>query len=126
MNLAFLAILFLTALALGYHFYGRIVEKRYALDEELPTPAVLYEDGRDYTPTKPFYLMGQHFSAIAAAGPIAGPIIACQLFGWAPCLLWILLGAIFIGAVHDYSSLIASVRHRARSIAEIVRQRIGV
>jgi carbon starvation protein len=66
-----------------------------------------------------------HFSAIAAAGPIAGPIIASQMFGWLPCVLWIVLGAIFIGAVHDYSALIASVRHQARSIAEIVRQRLG-
>jgi carbon starvation protein len=125
MNIAVITLLFMAALALGYRLYSRFVEKKFALDEELPTPAVTYNDGNDFTPTKPFYLLGQHFSAIAAAGPIAGPIIACQMFGWLPCLLWIGLGAIFIGAVHDYSALIASVRHQARSIAEIVRHRLG-
>jgi hypothetical protein len=59
---------------------------------------------RDFIPTKPFYLFGQHFSAIAAAGPIAGPIIACQAFGWLPCLLWIAFGVVLIGAVHDFST----------------------
>lgn len=125
MNFAVLTILFLAAIGLGYRFYGRFVASKYDPDDTAPTPAVLHNDGVDYTPTKPFYLMGQHFSAIAAAGPIAGPIIACQLFGWLPCLAWIVVGAIFIGAVHDYSSLMVSVRHRARSIAEIVRQRLG-
>src|SRR5688572_20255219 len=126
MSLWMLTLLFMSFLAIGYRFYSRYVEKKYQLDEPLPTPAQLYNDGHDYTPTKPFYLMGQHFSAIAAAGPIAGPIIACQQFGWLPCLLWIGLGAIFIGAVHDFSALMASVRHQARSIAEIVRHRLGV
>ena len=125
MSLWLLAIIFLSCLALGYRFYSRFIEKRYQLDEELPTPAEVYNDGKDFTPTKPFYLLGQHFSAIAAAGPIAGPIIASQQFGWLPCLLWIGLGAIFIGAVHDFSALMASVRHQARSIAEIVRHRLG-
>jgi carbon starvation protein len=126
MSLWMIALLFMFVLAVGYRFYSRFVEKNYALDEQLPTPAVLYNDGQDYTPTRPFYLLGQHFSAIAAAGPIAGPIIACQQFGWLPCLLWIGFGAIFIGAVHDFSALMASVRHQARSIAEIVRLRLGV
>ena len=125
MSLWLLTLIFMSALAIGYRFYSRYIESRYKLDEDLPTPAQLYNDGQDYTPTKPFYLMGQHFSAIAAAGPIAGPIIACQQFGWLPCLLWIGLGAIFIGAVHDFSALMASVRHQARSIAEIVRHRLG-
>jgi carbon starvation protein len=125
MSLPLLTVIFMSFLALGYRFYSRYVENKYKLDKELPTPAEVYNDGQDYTPTKPFYLMGQHFSAIAAAGPIAGPIIACQQFGWFPCLLWIGLGAIFIGAVHDFSALMASVRHQARSIAEIVRHRLG-
>jgi carbon starvation protein len=125
MSLWLITLIFMFFLAVGYRFYGRFVERKYQLDEALPTPAELYNDGQDYTPTKPFYLMGQHFSAIAAAGPIAGPIIACQQFGWLPCLLWIGLGAIFIGAVHDFSALIASVRHQGRSIAEIVKHRLG-
>ncbi|MGH7858294.1 MAG: carbon starvation CstA family protein, partial [Candidatus Binatia bacterium] len=76
-------------------------------------------------PTRPFYLLGQHFSAIAAAGPIAGPILACQLFGWLPCILWIGFGVILIGSVHDFSSLVASVRHQGRSVAEIAREHMG-
>lgn len=95
------------------------------LDDARPTPAHTLEDGVDYVPTPRFYLFAQHFSAIAAAGPIAGPIIACQTFGWLPCLVWIALGVVLIGAVHDLSALAASVRHRGRSIAEIVREHLG-
>jgi carbon starvation protein len=85
------------------------------LDDARTTPAHERSDGIDYVPTSPFYLFAQHFSAIAAAGPIAGPILACLAFGWLPCLAWIGLGVVFIGAVHDFSSLIASVRHGATS-----------
>ena len=112
-------------LALGYRFYGRFVAAQYGLDDGRTTPAVAVDDGVDFVPTRPFYLLGQHFSAIAAAGPIAGPILACQQFGWLPCLLWIGLGVVFIGAVHDFSSLVASVRHQGRSIAEIIRLAAG-
>jgi carbon starvation protein len=112
-------------LIVGYRFYGRFVAARYALDDARVTPAVAVNDGEDFVPTRPFYLLGQHFSAIAAAGPIAGPILACQQFGWLPCLLWIGLGVVFIGAVHDFSSLVASVRHGGRSIAEIIRLQLG-
>lgn len=124
-NLPLLAVSVLVLLALGYRFYGRFVAAQYALDPLAATPAVLRDDGVDFVPTPPFYLLGQHFSAIAAAGPIAGPILACQQFGWLPCLLWITLGVVFIGAVHDFSSLIASVRHDGRSIAEIIKQHLG-
>jgi len=123
--MALIAIAFLIFLAAGYKLYGRYVASQYRLDDRATTPAVNVNDGVDYCPTKPFYLFGQHFSAIAAAGPIVGPIAACLQFGWLPCLLWIGLGVVFIGAVHDFSSLVASVRHEARSIAEIVRQRLG-
>ena len=124
-SLALLAGVFLAVIALGYRFYGGLVARRYQLDPGVQTPAVRRSDGRDYVPTRPFYLMGQHFSAIAAAGPIAGPILACQQFGWLPCVLWITFGVIFIGAVHDFSALVASVRHDARSIAEVVRVHLG-
>jgi carbon starvation protein len=120
-----IALVGLVALALGYRFYGRFVARQYALDDATPTPAVAMSDGVDFVPTRPFYLLGQHFSAIAAAGPIAGPILAAQQFGWLPCLLWIGLGVIFIGAVHDFSTLVASVRHQGRSTAEIIRQHLG-
>jgi len=125
MSLPLLALLVLAGLALGYHFYGRFIARRFRLDDANPTPAGQVNDGVDFVPTKPFYLLGQHFSAIAAAGPIVGPIAACQAFGWAPCVLWIALGAVFIGAVHDFSALVASVRHKARSIAEIVKLNVS-
>jgi carbon starvation protein len=125
MSLPLLAVLVLGALALGYAVYGRFLARQFRLDDSAPTPAQSINDGVDHVPTKPFYLLGQHFSAIAAAGPIAGPIIACGQFGWLPCILWIALGAIFIGAVHDFSALIASVRHKARSICEVAREHMG-
>lgn len=125
MNLALLALGFGLLLIVAYRFYGGWVARQFALDDARPTPANRVNDGIDFVPTRPFYLFGQHFSAIAAAGPIAGPILACQSFGWLPCLLWIGLGVVLIGAVHDFSSLAASVRHGAQSIAEITREHLG-
>jgi carbon starvation protein len=125
MSLPLLAVIVLGALALGYRFYGGFIARQYRLDASTVTPAEKVNDGIDFVPTKPFYLLGQHFSAIAAAGPIAGPILACQQFGWLPSILWIVLGVIFIGAVHDFSTLLASVRHEARSIAEVIRLNLG-
>lgn len=123
--LALIAIVFLSWLVFGYFSYGRWVAKQFELDDSRETPANKVNDGEDYVPTRPFYLFGQHFSAISAAGPIAGPIIACQAFGWLPCLLWIALGVVLIGAVHDFSALASSVRHGAKSIAEIAREKLG-
>ncbi len=123
--LVLIAIVFLFWLIFGYFSYGRWVAKQFEPDDSTETPANRVNDGVDYVPTRPFYLFGQHFSAISAAGPIAGPIIACQAFGWLPCLLWIALGVVLIGAVHDFSSLASSVRHGAKSIAEIAREKLG-
>ncbi|MBY0275607.1 carbon starvation protein A [Candidatus Binatia bacterium] len=125
MTLPLLATIVLAVLALGYTGYGRFIARQYALDDARLTPAVEIDDGIDFVPTRRFYLLGQHFSAIAAAGPIAGPILACLQFGWLPCILWIGIGVIFIGAVHDFSALVASVRHQGRSIAEIVKITLG-
>ncbi len=125
MALPLLATAFLLLLAAGYRFYGGWVAREVGLDDARATPATTREDGVDFVPTRPFYLFGQHFSAIAAAGPIAGPILACQGFGWLPCLLWIGFGVVFIGAVHDFSSLAASIRHDASSVAEIARRHLG-
>lgn len=125
MTLAILAVLFALALTLAYHVYGGWVARQFQLDDRRQTPAHLVNDGVDFVPTRRFYLFGQHFSAIAAAGPIAGPILASQAFGWLPCLLWIGLGVVLIGAVHDFSSLTASVRHGATSIAEITGEHLG-
>jgi carbon starvation protein len=123
--LALLALGFIFWLVFGYFAYGRWVARQFRLDDANQTPANAVNDGEDFVPTRPFYLFGQHFSAISAAGPIAGPIIACLAFGWLPCLLWIALGVVLIGAVHDFSALASSVRHGAQSIAEITRDKLG-
>ena len=120
-----IAIVFIVWLVFGYFTYGGWVAKQFELDDSRETPANKVNDGEDYVPTRRFYLFGQHFSAISAAGPIAGPILACMYFGWLPCLLWIALGVVLIGAVHDFSSLASSVRHDAKSIAEIAREKLG-
>lgn len=125
MGLPLIAGVVLVLLGLGYRFYGGFVARQYNLSPDADTPATKVNDGVDFVPTKPFYLLGQHFSAIAAAGPIVGPILAAQQFGWMPALLWISLGVVFIGAVHDLSTLIASVRHEGKSIAEVVKTNLG-
>jgi carbon starvation protein len=125
MPLPLLAAIVISALAAGYFLYGKLIARQYRLDDARRCPAEEINDGVDFVPAKPFYLLGQHFSAIAAAGPIVGPIAACMAFGWLPCVLWIGLGVIFIGAVHDFSALIASVRHKAQSVAGIVRENLG-
>ena len=125
MSLPLIVLAVLAVLVAGYALYGSFVARSLGLDDARVTPAHSRSDGVDYVPTPPFYLFGQHFSAIAAAGPIAGPILACQSFGWLPCVLWIALGVVVIGAVHDASTLAASVRHGASSVAEICREEIG-
>lgn len=125
MSLALLAVAFLILLMVAYRLYGGWVARQVSLDDRRVTPAHTFNDGVDFVPTKMLYLFPQHFSAIAAAGPIAGPILACQSFGWLPCLLWIGLGVVLIGAVHDFSSLAASVRHGGTSIADITRNLMG-
>ena len=125
MQLTLIAVVFLAVIALAYRLYGSWISRLMGLDPSATTPAHEKQDGVDFVPTRPFYLFGQHFAAIAAAGPIAGPIIAVQEFGWIPCLLWIGLGVVLIGAVHDFMALAASVRHGARSIADITREHLG-
>ena len=109
----------------GYRFYGGFLSRQLKLDDSRKTPACEMDDGVDYVPARASMLLGQHFSAIAAAGPIVGPILAALWFGWLPALLWIVLGAIFIGGVHDFLSLAASIRHKAASIGEIVREHMS-
>lgn len=107
---------------LAYLSYGKYIAKNvFELDDRRKTPAVEMEDGLDYVPTEPKLLMGQHFSAIAAAGPVTGPILAGMAFGWLPALIWIIVGSIFIGGVHDLGALVASIRNHGRSITETVR-----
>jgi carbon starvation protein len=124
--LTVLAIGFILWLVFGYFGYGRWVARQFKLDDTRETPANRVNDDEDFVPTKPFYLFGQHFSAIAAAGPIAGPILACVAFGWLPSLVWIALGVVLIGAVHDFAALTSSVRHGAISVAEITKEKLGL
>ncbi len=111
--------------ATAYLSYGRFLAKQFDLRDDRRTPASEVNDGIDFVPTPKGFLLGQHFSAIAAAGPIVGPILAGLWFGWLPVLLWIVFGAIFFGAVHDFSSLVSSVKHRATTIVEIVKDYLG-
>jgi carbon starvation protein len=115
------AVVLLTA----YFTYGRLLARLFQLDSSRPTPAHELKDGLDYEPLAPSSLVPQHFSAIAAAGPIVGPILAGLTFGWLPALIWILLGCVFIGGVHDFGALVASIRHKARSIADVVREHMS-
>jgi len=107
---------------LAYRFYGAFLDRTFKIDPGRPTPAHTLYDGTDYMPARTPVLMGHHFSSIAGAGPIVGPIIAVAFFGWLPAVLWIILGSIFVGGVHDYSSLVISIRHKARSIAQVAKQ----
>jgi len=125
MSIAGLLIICLVAFALAHAFYGRLLARLFGLDAKATTPAHEHKDGQDYVPTGRFYLLSQHFSAISAAGPIAGPILAALWFGWEPAFWWILLGCIFIGAMHDFATLVGSVRHGAQSIAGILREHLN-
>lgn len=119
--------LFLAAvvvLLLAYRFYGRYVSEKLGLDDERPTPAHTHGDGVDYVPTRSPVVLGHHFASIAGAAPIVGPVLAVA-FGWIPALLWIVLGGIFFGAVHDLTSLVASLRHEGKSIGEVIERHIG-
>jgi len=120
-NLFFTVILLFLPLAVGYFIYGFFLKRFFRLDDARKTPAHVHRDGIDFEPTNKYYLLGQHLSAIAAAGPIIGPILAGMWFGWGPAVLWIILGGVFVGGVHDMSALIASIRHGGKSIAEVVK-----
>jgi carbon starvation protein len=124
-SLAALLVVCLGAFALAHLVYGRFLARLFGLDAATQTPAHRQEDGVDYVPTGRFYLLSQHFSAISAAGPIVGPIAAAVMFGWGPAFWWIVLGCIFIGAMHDFTALVASVRHGACSVAEVLKQHLN-
>lgn len=111
---------FLTA----YIAYGAWLAKQWGIDPTRKTPACSKYDGVDYCPAKAPVLLGHHFASIAGAGPIVGPITA-SIFGWVPVALWVIIGSIFIGGVHDFGSLIASVRHGGKSIGEVIEANIG-
>ena len=125
LNAVTLIFVSLCVFAIGYRFYGVFVaNKVLKLDESRPMPAITQADGIDYVKTDKYVLFGHHFAAIAAAGPLLGPVLAAQ-FGFLPGALWILIGAVLAGAVHDMVVLFASTRHRAQSLAKIAESEVG-
>ncbi|MBP2033174.1 carbon starvation protein [Clostridium algifaecis] len=125
MNSIVLVIIGALVLVLGYRFYGSfIAAKVLMLDETREVPSKRFEDGHDYVPTNKWILLGHHFAAIAGAGPLIGPVLAAQ-FGYLPGTLWILIGGVLAGGVHDMIILFASVRQDGQSIAEIARKNLG-
>lgn len=125
MNGIYLVIIAALFLTLAYRYYGAFMAaKVLALDPDRPTPAVVKNDGRDYVPTNKWVTFGHHFAAIAGAGPLVGPVLAAQ-FGYLPGTLWLLIGAVAAGAVHDMIILFASVRHDGMSVAEIAKKEIS-
>ena len=122
---AILLILLAIAIFVGaYLTYGRWLAKQWGIDPKNVTPAHEMEDGVDYVPAKAPVLMGHHFSSIAGAGPINGPIQAA-FFGWVPVFLWIVIGGIFFGAVQDFGSIFVSIRHKGKSLGEVIEENIG-
>ena len=120
-------IIIIAAVALlfcGYVFYGSWLAKQWGIDPTKKTPAIEKEDGVDYVAAKPAVLMGHHFSSIAGAGPINGPIQAA-VFGWIPVFLWCVLGGIFFGGLQDFGSLFASIRNEGKTVGEIIKQSMG-
>ena len=124
MNAVVILLVGVAVLVLGYLFYGKWLAEQWGVDPNKTTPAHELEDGNDYVPAKAPVLMGHHFSSIAGAGPINGPIQAA-VFGWVPVMLWVLIGGIFFGAVHDFGALFASVRNKGQSIGEVIAASIG-
>ncbi|MCH8121092.1 MAG: carbon starvation protein A [Planctomycetes bacterium] len=113
-------------LLLGYIFYSRKVEQWIGLDDNQITPAVEFNDGVDYVPAKHWtILFGHHFASIAGAAPIIGPVIACLFWGWLPALIWIVVGGILFGAVHDFVALVMSLRHQGKSITTVTESVMG-
>ncbi len=124
MNAVVILLVGIAILAIGYVTYGKWLADKWGVDPNRQTPAHELEDGNDYVPSKAPVLMGHHFSSIAGAGPINGPIQAA-VFGWVPVMLWVLIGGIFFGAVHDFGALFASLRHKGQSIGEVIADSMG-
>ncbi len=124
MNVLLLLIIAIIFFLLAARFYAGYISRKLGEDPDRPTPAVTRNDGRDYVPTRNYIVFAHHFSAIAGAGPILGPTMAL-LYGYAPAWLWIVLGGIFVGAVHDFTALFVSLREGGRSMAEVARRTLG-
>ena len=125
MSAALLAVITLSLFALGYRFYSRHLARHvFRIADDEPVPSRMYEDGVDFVPTRKDVLWGHHYTSIAGAAPIVGPAIAV-IWGWLPALLWVVLGTVFMGAVHDFAALIISLRNRGRGVGEIAGSVIG-
>lgn len=123
MNAMVILLISIVVLVVGYVLYGGWLAKQWGVDRNRITPAHEFEDGVDYVPAKPYVVLGHHFSSIAGAGPINGPIQAA-VFGWVPVLLWVLIGGIFFGAMHDFGALFASIRHKGQTLATVIQENI--
>ncbi len=125
MNAALLAVGVLVLFAIGYRYYSRFLAERvFELAADEPVPSREFEDGVDFVPTRKEILWGHHYTSIAGAAPIVGPAIAV-IWGWLPAVLWVALGTVFMGAVHDFAALVISLRNRGRSIGEVAGQVVG-
>lgn len=123
MNALVILVVSVLVLLAGYVLYGRWLAKQWGVEPNRSTPAHELEDGHDYVPAAPYIVLGHHFSSIAGAGPINGPIQAA-IFGWVPVLLWVLIGGIFFGAMHDFGALFASIRHKGQTLATVIEHNI--
>ncbi len=120
MNAMLLLVVAAIVLVVGYVGYGKWLSKEWGIDPSRPTPAHEMADGVDYVAAPPYVVLGHHFSSIAGAGPINGPIQAA-VFGWVPVALWVIIGGIFFGAMHDFGALFSSIRHKGQTLAIVVR-----
>jgi len=126
MNSIVLIVSIFIIFVLAYRFYGKILESLWGVDASRPTPAITQNDGVDYVPAKNILvLFGHHFSSIAGAGPVIGPIMACLVWGWVPAMLWVVLGSILFGGIHDYGALMISIKEKGSSIGDIASSTIS-
>ncbi len=123
MNALLVLVIAIVVLIAGYVFYGGYLSRAWGVDPNRPTPAHELEDGVDYVPAPAYVVLGHHFSSIAGAGPINGPIQAA-IFGWVPVVLWVLIGGIFFGAMHDFGALFSSIRHKGKTLATVIAANI--
>ena len=126
MNTLWIVILSVLTIYLAYNFYAKRIDRNVIRpDAKRATPARMYMDGVDFMPTNRNVLFGYHFKAIAAAGPIVGPITAANIWGWSPSLAWLILGVSFIGWVSDYSAIMVAVRNDGNSLSAIAHKLIA-
>ncbi|MDR3231144.1 MAG: carbon starvation protein A [Synergistaceae bacterium] len=123
--LLWLFVIAVVVFVVAYNTYGKFMANIYGLSDDNKTPAETMYDGVDYCPAHPAVLLGHHFSSIAGAGPITGPITAATQFGWLPTYLWCVIGSAFLGGPHDMGGLVASMRHEGKSIGEVVDRWVG-